>query len=73
LGAALAQQGKLEDARAAMRRSIELHPRHASWYDNLAAIEEAAGDTAAARILRAQAATMRGRTAGVLAKPLAAN
>lgn len=72
LGAALAQQGRLEDARAAMRRSIELHPRHASWYDNLAAIEEAAGGAAAARILRAQAATLRGRTAGVPTKPVAA-
>ena len=54
LGAALAQQGQLEEARDAMRCSLALHPLQPSWLGNLAAIEEALGNPEGARQLREQ-------------------
>jgi tetratricopeptide (TPR) repeat protein len=54
LGAALAQQGQVAEAREAMRRSLKLHPFQPSWLGNLAAMEEALGDGAAAEQLREQ-------------------
>lgn len=36
LGAALAQQGQLQEAREEMRRSLALHPFQPSWLGNLA-------------------------------------
>jgi len=54
LGAALAQQGQLAEAREAMRRSLQLHPFQPSWLANLAAMEDALGDGAAAKRLREQ-------------------
>lgn len=54
LGAALAQQGRLAEAREQMRRSLALHPLQPSWVGNLAAMEEALGDSEAAEQLRQQ-------------------
>jgi Flp pilus assembly protein TadD len=54
LGAALAQQGQLEEARDAMRRSLQLHPFQPSWLGNLAAMEEALGNPEGAGQLREQ-------------------
>jgi tetratricopeptide (TPR) repeat protein len=45
LGAALYQQGKLEEARKEMRRSLELLPRQLQWMENLLAIEKALNNT----------------------------
>lgn len=52
LGAALYQQGKIDDARKEMRRSLELYPGQVQWMENLAALEERAGNGDAAGILR---------------------
>jgi tetratricopeptide (TPR) repeat protein len=52
LGAALYQQGKLEPARGAMRRSIQLHRGHVQWLENLAAVEQAMGNADAAQQIR---------------------
>ena len=54
LGAALAQQGQVQEAREEMRRSLALHPFQPSWLGNLAAIEEALGEREAAEQLRRQ-------------------
>lgn len=48
LGAALFQQGKPEEARKEMRRSIELHKGHRQWLQNLASVEQALGNHEAA-------------------------
>ena len=45
LGAALYQQGKLEEARKEMRRSLELLPRQLQWMENLLALETALNNT----------------------------
>ncbi|MFZ2949203.1 MAG: sulfotransferase, partial [Desulfuromonadaceae bacterium] len=45
LGAALYQQGKPEEARKEMRRSVELHRAHLQWFENLLAVEKALGNT----------------------------
>ena len=42
-----------------MRRSLQLHPLQPSWLGNLAAIEEALGDPAAAEQLRRQQQRLR--------------
>ena len=52
LGAALYQQGKLDEACREMRRSVELHRGHVQWLENLAACEAALGNTEAAQNLR---------------------
>jgi tetratricopeptide (TPR) repeat protein len=44
LGAAFHQQGKLEQARKEMRRSVELHRIHIQWFENLLAVEKALGN-----------------------------
>ena len=52
LGAALFQQGQLEAARKAMRRSLELQKNQPQWMSNLAQVEEALGNTKEAAELR---------------------
>lgn len=52
LGAALYQQGKIDDARKEMRRSLELHRGQVQWMENLAALEEHAGNRDVAAKLR---------------------
>lgn len=52
LGAALYQQGKTDEARREMRRSLELHRGQIQWMENLAALEERAGNSEAAGKLR---------------------
>ena len=54
LGAALYQQGKLEEARKEMRRSLELLGGHAPWRENLAKVEDALGNADEAKNLRQQ-------------------
>jgi tetratricopeptide (TPR) repeat protein len=44
LGATLYQQGKLEEARKEMRRSLELVPRQLQWLGNLLKVEQALGN-----------------------------
>ncbi|HZV81524.1 MAG TPA: sulfotransferase [Geobacteraceae bacterium] len=44
LGAALYQQGKAEEARKEMRRSVELLGTHLQWFENLLAVEQALGN-----------------------------
>ena len=44
LGAALYQQGKPEEARKEMRRSVELLGAHLQWFENLLAVERALGN-----------------------------
>ncbi len=46
LGAALYQLGRVEEARKAMRRSLELLPGNLQWLENLKAAEAAMGNTA---------------------------
>jgi len=46
LGAALYQLGRLEEARKAMRRSLELLPGNLQWLENLKAAELALGNSA---------------------------
>ncbi len=55
LGAALYSQGKLAEARTAMRRSIELMGPQPQWLQNLANVETALGNTDEAAKLRAKA------------------
>ena len=57
LGVALQQQGQLEEARRAMRRSLRLHPRQRTWVENLAKLEASLGnnESASALITRSQA------------------
>ena len=52
LGAALYQQGKIDAARKEMRRSLELHRGQVPWMENLAALEEHAGNREVAGKLR---------------------
>jgi Flp pilus assembly protein TadD len=52
LGATLYQQGKIDDARQEMRRSLELHRGQEQWMENLAALEEHAGNRDVAAQLR---------------------
>jgi tetratricopeptide (TPR) repeat protein len=59
LGAALAHQGRIEEARGEMRRSLRLLPRHASWMENLAVLEERNGSTEVAKALRVRADRLR--------------
>ena len=44
LGASLAQQKRLVEARQSMRRSIELAPTQLQWLENLLKVEQAIGD-----------------------------
>jgi tetratricopeptide (TPR) repeat protein len=59
LGAALYQMGRLDEARKAMRRSLELLPGNVQWLENLRAAEAALGNTAEAERLAAQIAQRR--------------
>jgi len=52
LGACLYQQGKIDEARKEMRRSLELQRGQVQWMENLAALEEHAGNSEAAGKLR---------------------
>lgn len=45
LGAALYQQGKLEEAAKEMRRSVELHRGNLPWFENLMAVEQSLANT----------------------------
>ena len=48
--------GRLDEARKAMRRSLELLPGNVQWLENLRAAEAALGNTAEAERLAAQIA-----------------
>ena len=52
LGASLYQQGKIDEARKEMRRSLELQRNQVQWMENLASLEEHAGNSEAAGKLR---------------------
>jgi tetratricopeptide (TPR) repeat protein len=52
LGATLYQQGKIAAARQEMQRSLELHHGQGQWMENLAALEEHAGNREVAAQLR---------------------
>jgi len=52
LGASLYQQGKIDGGRKEMRRSLELHRGQIQWLENLAALEEYAGNSEAAAKIR---------------------
>lgn len=54
LGVAQAQIGRLNEGRDAVRHAVALHGLHSAWFENLAKIEHALGNVAAA-----QAAAMR--------------
>jgi len=43
-GAALYQQGNLDEAASMMRQSLQLHRGHRSWLENLIKVEQARGD-----------------------------
>lgn len=60
LGAALFRQGKIEDARKEMGRSLELQRGQVQWMENLAALEEHAGNRVAAGKLREAVARSKG-------------
>lgn len=67
LGVAQAQGGQLAEARDAIRRAVTLHGIHPAWFENLAKIEEALGNIAAAQTVSAHAnqlkqAQMTGRS-----------
>jgi tetratricopeptide (TPR) repeat protein len=64
-GVALLQQGQIEEALKAMRRSIALLPSHPSWHENLARAEQAAGDFEAANELLERARHIRQAQADV--------
>jgi Flp pilus assembly protein TadD len=52
LGAVLYQQGEIAAARQEMQRSLELHRGQGQWMENLAALEEHAGNREVAAQLR---------------------
>ena len=59
LGAALLQLGRAPEAVVAMRRSVRLRPGHASWFENLAVAEGAAGYAQAEQQAREMASRLR--------------
>ena len=61
LGAALYSQGKLAEARTAMRRSLELMGPQPQWLQNLANVESALGNVSEAEKLREKASHRRGQ------------
>lgn len=52
LGAALLQLGQTDNARKAMRRSLELRPGQRQWLENLLKVEEQMGNEPAVKALR---------------------
>lgn len=59
LGTALLQLGRAPEAVVAMRRSVRLRPGHASWFENLAVAEGAAGYAQAEQQAREMASRLR--------------
>jgi tetratricopeptide (TPR) repeat protein len=61
LGVAQMQQGHVDAAVVSMRKSVRLHRFHASWFQNLAAVEDVLGHTKNAAAARTVAAKLSGR------------
>ena len=55
LGASQLQLGDIKSALKNMRRSVQLHPFHANWFNNLAVVEAQAGNEEQAEKSREQA------------------
>lgn len=59
LGVAKAQAGRLAEGRDAVRHAVALHGIHSSWFENLAKIEQALGNVAAAQAAARRAGELR--------------
>lgn len=59
LGVAQAQAGQLVEARDAIRHAVTLLGRHPAWFDNLAKVEQALGNVAAAQAAAERANQLR--------------
>lgn len=59
LGVAQAQIGRLSEGRDAVRHAVALHGLHAAWFENLAKIEHALGNVAAAQAAAVRAGELR--------------
>lgn len=64
LGVALARQGRLSDAEPALRRAVELDPGNADAWQNLAVLQQQAGQPEASAISRQRAEEARQRQLG---------